>query len=818
MFTFALNNKPVTLAADGEMPLLWALRDVLGLKGTKYGCGVGRCGICTVLVDGAPQHACMLPLAKAAGRSVLSIEGLAEKNPALVQAWIAAQVPQCGYCQGGQLMAAAALLAQRNNPTDAEIDAALSGVLCRCGTYPRIRRAIKLAAQGVATPDMALAPALPPATDAGIALNDFIRVHADNSVTVMINHSEMGQGALSSLAVLVAEELEVDLNHIRTEFAPADNKYKNPLWGQQFTGGSSSVRGEWPPLRRHAAAAREVLIAAAMQRWGAQRGACRAVHGRVVHTPSGKELRYSALAADAAQLRPPSRLQLKEPGEFRLIGRPIPRLDIPDMVAGRTCYGIDVARPGMRVATVVRCPVFGGRVKRVAAGSARAVPGVHDVLEIESGVAVLADDFWSALRGREALRIEWDEGPHAALDDKAIDAELRAALLQDGKLVRNVGNARRALKNAAPMFEADYFTPYLAHAALEPMNCVADVRPDGCDIWVGTQSQVDTQAIAAKITGLSKRKVRVHTQFLGGGFGRRLETDFVADAVQLAKMTGTPVQVIWTRADDLQHDKYRPAGAMRLAAALDAEGHPSAWFMRIAGSELVLEGIRVPYAIPHLREEHVEVKSAVPTGPWRSVGASQNAFAIECFVDELAHAAGRDPFEYRRSLLHDAPRERALLELVAEKAGWDRPLSAGRGRGIARYHSFGSSVAQVAEVAVVHDTIRVERVLCAIDCGIAVNPDSVRAQMEGAIAFGLSAALLEKVRIERGRVTQANFADYPILTLAEMPEVVVHIIESDAAPGGVGEPGVPVIAPAVANAVFAATGRRLRRLPLRLAP
>lgn len=818
MFTFVLNNKPIALAADGEMPLLWALRDVLGLKGTKYGCGVGRCGICTVLVDGAPQHACMLPLSRAAGKSVLSIEGLAEKYPALVQAWIAAQVAQCGYCQGGQLMAAAALLAQHHNPTDAEIDAALSDVLCRCGTYPRIRRAIKLAAQGAATPGTARAPALPPAPDAGIALNDFIRVHADDSVTVVINHSEMGQGALSSLAVLAAEELEVDLDRIRTEFAPADPKYKNPLWGQQFTGGSSTVRGEWQPLRRHAAAAREVLIAAALQRWGAQRDACRAGHGRVVHTPSGQELRYSALAADAAQLRPPDHLQLKEPGEFRLIGQPVPRLDIPDMVAGRTLYGIDVARPGMRVATVVRCPVFGGRVQRVAAGGARAVPGVHDVLEIESGVAVLADDFWSALRGREALRIEWDEGAHAALDDTAIDAGLRAALRQDGKLVRNDGNARRALKNAAHVFEADYFTPYLAHATLEPMNCVADVRPDGCDIWVGTQSQVDTQSIAATITGLSKRKVRVHTQFLGGGFGRRLETDFVADAVQLAKMTGAPVQVIWTRADDLQHDKYRPAGAMRLAATLDAEGRPGAWFMRIAGSELVLEGTHVPYAIPHLREEHVEVKSAVPTGAWRSVGASQNAFAIECFVDELAHAAGRDPFEYRRSLLHDAPRERAVLELAAEKAGWGTLLPAGRGRGIALYRSYGSIVAQVAEVTVVNDAIKVDRVVCAIDCGIAVNPDSVRAQMEGAIAFGLSAALLEKVRIEHGRVMQANFADYPILTLAEMPEVIVHIIESDAAPGGVGEPGVPVIAPVVANAIFAATGRRLRRLPLRLAP
>jgi isoquinoline 1-oxidoreductase beta subunit len=813
--TLTINSQQHTLDADPEQPLLWVLRDRLQLKGTKYGCGVGLCGICTLLVDGTPQHACMLPLAKAAGKSIITIEGLAEKYPALVAAWIAEQVPQCGYCQGGQLLAAAALLANHRNPTDAEIDAALASVLCRCGTYPRIRRAIHRVAQGI-QPLVPAVPALAPAPDAGIALNDFIRVHADDTVSVVINHSEMGQGALTNLAVLVAEELEVDLDRIRTEFAPADPKYKNPLWGQQFTGGSSSVRGEWEPLRRHAATAREQLIAAAMQHWDAPRDACRAEHGRVVHNASGRELRYSALAGDALRHKPPRVVALKQPGEFRLIGRPIPRLDIPDMVAGRTLYGIDIARPGMLVAVVARCPVFGGRVQRFDASAAQAVPGARAVIEIESGVAVLADDFGSALRGRECLHIEWHEGKHAALDNAAIDTELKAALAQSGKRIRNEGNAQRVLKNAARVFEADYFTPYLAHAPLEPMNCVAEMRTDGCDVWVGTQSQVDTHSVAARVAGLPKNKVHVHSQFLGGGFGRRLETDFVAEAVELAKKTGAPVQVIWTRADDLQHDMYRPAGAMHLAAALDANGFPSAWFMRIAGSEQVLNGIEVPYAIPNLREEHVEVPSAIPTGAWRSVGASQNAFAIECFVDELAHAAGQDPFEYRQQLLQALPREHALLELATDQAGWGTPLPAGHGRGIARYRSFGSSVAQVAEVAVVQGAIRVERVVCAIDCGITVNPDSVRAQLEGAIAFGLSAALKEEIRIERGRVVQANFTDYPILTLAEMPVIEIHIMPSNEPPGGVGEPGVPVIAPAVANAVFAATGKRLRRLPLRL--
>jgi isoquinoline 1-oxidoreductase beta subunit len=813
MISLRVNGTPVAIEADPQLPLLWALRNRLGLTGTKYGCGVGRCGICTVLIDGVPNHACMVPLARAAGTAVLTIEGLAVRHPRLAQAWIAEQVPQCGYCQGGQLLAAAALLAAHPQPSDAEIDAALSGVLCRCGTYPRIRRAIHRAAIGAPLPDPA--PALPPAPDAGIALNDFIRVHADDSITLVVNHSEMGQGALSNLALLAAEELELPLARVRTEFAPADPRYKNPLWGQQFTGGSSSVRGEWQPLRRHAAAAREQLRAAAATRWGVPEDECRVADGTILHPGSGRRLGYGALAAEAARVPPPRTPALKSPETFRLIGRPQPRLDLPDMVAGRTRYGIDIVRPDLRVASVARCPQRGGRPARIDDREALAVPGVHAVIEIDSGVAVVAADFWSAQRGREALRIEWRPGPQAALDNAAIDARLRAALERTGKRIRDDGDARRALQQATRVLEADYYTPYLAHATLEPMNCVAEVRADSCEVWIGTQSQVDTQATAARITGLPKKKVTVHTQFLGGGFGRRLETDFVAEAVELAKRLALPVQVVWTRADDLQHDKYRPAGAMRLAAALDAHGRPAAWFMRVAGSGLVLEGIRVPYAVENLREEHVEIDSPLPTGAWRSVGASNNAFAIESFIDELAQATGRDPFEYRRGLLAHRPRHRAVLERAAAAAGWDAPLAPGRGRGIALYESYGSIVALVAEAEVSAGRISVTRVTSAIDCGQVVNPDSVHAQLEGAIAMGLSAALKEEVRIERGAVTQSSFADYPILTLAEMPAVETHIIDSHADPGGVGEPGLPPVAPAVANAVFAASGRRLRRLPLR---
>ncbi|MGE5240669.1 MAG: molybdopterin cofactor-binding domain-containing protein [Bacteroidota bacterium] len=817
MIAFTLNGQEVSSHADPDKPLLWVLRDELHLKGTKYGCGVGLCGICTVLLDGEPNHACMLPLRKVAGRAVVTVEGLARKNPALIDAWIAEQVPQCGYCQGGQLLASAALLDRNPAPTDDQIDQAMAGVLCRCGTYPRIRRAIHAAARpvGSASPPLAHGHRK---TGEGIALNDFIRIGPAGEVTVVISHSEMGQGSLTGLCMLVAEELEVEMSALHAEFAPADARYKNPLWGEQFTGGSSSIRGEWEPLRRHAAEAREQLIAAAVRHWKVRRGDCRAENGRVVHVPSSRSLAYAELVADAAQLDAPKRIKLKEPEAFRIIGKPTARLDIPDMVAGRTVYGIDVARPGMLVATVVRCPVFGGRLERYDAAAALAVPGVRAVLPIESGVAVAADDFWAASRGRERLRVEWQYGKDAALDNNAIYAALKAAVAQEGKIVRREGYAQRVFKNAALVHQAEYVLPYLAHATLEPMNCVADVRRDGCDVWVGTQSQVDTQKVAARITGLPKKQVRVHTQFLGGGFGRRLETDFVVEAVELSKKLGAPAQVVWTRADDLQHDYYRPASYVVLRAALDAGGRPEAWHMRLAGSELALEGVQMDYAIAHVREEQVEVASALPTGPWRSVGASQNAFAIECFIDELAHAAGRDPFEYRRQLLTPQPRLRGALERVAQMSGWGRALPAGHGLGIAAYRSFGSFAAMVAETAVADGAIRVPRVWAAVDCGIAVNPDAVRAQIEGAIALGLSAALMEEIRIEHGRVAQSNFEDYPILRLPEMPAVEIAIVASHEPPGGVGEPGVPPIAPAVANAVFAASGKRRRQLPLLTAP
>lgn len=818
MFTIHVNGATHRVAADPEKPLLWILRDTLGLKGTKYGCGVGVCGVCVVLIDGEPNHACMVPLERLGRRRVVTIEGLGADHP-VVRAWIAEQVPQCGYCQPAQILSAVALLARHPAPDTAEIEAAMSGVLCRCGTYARIRRAVQSAAAGehrVAAPPHLpeLLSDLPP--DAGAALNDWIRIDDAGTVTVMVNHSEMGQGGLTAFAVLVAEELDVEIERLRTVFAPADTRYDNGYFGgEQFTGGSSTVRGEWLRLREAAAQARARLLRAAARRWGADIGECRTERGYVVHAASGRRLAYGELSEEASRLAAPRKAALRAPAEFRYIGRPLPRLDIPAMCLGKTRYGIDVAVPGALVAVVARPPVFGGSARRFDDQAARAVPGVHRVLEIASGIAVVAEDFWSAQRGREALRIEWQAGGHARSSSARIERELIAALDRKGRVVKARDDALRALKSRRRIVEAVYRTPYLAHATLEPMNCVAHVRRDACHVWVGTQHQTATQETAARLSGLPKSKVRVHTQFLGGGFGRRLETDFVAEAVELSSRLGRPVQVIWTRADDLQHDRYRPAHAMRLQASLDERGRPAAWLMRIAGSEFALEGIEVPYAVPALREEHVEVESPVPTGYWRSVGASNNAFGIECFVDELAHHAGQDPLDYRLELLVDAPRHTAVLRHAAERAGWGAPLKPGFGRGVAVYESFGAVVALVIEAGVVEGAIRVERAVCAIDCGTVVLPDAVRAQLEGSIAFGLSAALMEEVRISSGRVRQASFRDYPILAFAGMPRVDIHILESAAEPGGAGEPAVPVVAPALANALYAATGRRLRRLPLR---
>jgi isoquinoline 1-oxidoreductase beta subunit len=816
MFDLSVNGEPWRLDIDPDMPLLWVLRDRLGLRGTKYGCGVGACGICTVLVDGRPQRSCVVPAAEAAGQEITTIEGLAGQGHRVLSAWIDNQVPQCGYCQPGQILSAVALLDRHSDPTGDQIDQAMAGVLCRCGTYQRIRRAVRAAARLQRDAGEPV-PARPSPADQGIALDEWIRIATDGTVTVTINHAEMGQGVASALAALVAEELEVDLAQLRIEFAPADRRYRNPMFGEQTTGGSTSVRGEWQRLSMAGARARARLLRAAAKQWGVKQKDCLAEHGTVVHRPSGRRLGYGELAGKAVRLTVPRRMSLKAPGAYRLLGRPLPRLDIPDMCAGRTLYGLDVTLPDMRVAALVRSPVPGGSLRDYDPRAAWDVPGVEQIVPIGRGVAVVARDTWSALRGRDALRVEGDAGPNAGLDTASLEAQLATGLDRAGEPRQRRGDAPGALASAAHAVEADYATALLAHATLEPMNCSARVDEDGCEVWVGTQSPELAQRRAAEVSGLPRARVKVHSQFMGGGFGRRLEPDVVEEAVAIAQAIRQPVQVIWSRDDDLQHDFYRPAYRSRMRAALDAEGLPLAWFQRAAGAVVAGEGwAELPYAIPHVQVEFVEVDSPIPTGAWRSVGAGQDAFAVESFIDELALAAGRDPFEYRRDLLSEAPRHRQVLELAADRAGWSSAPPSGRHRGIAVYRSFGTYVAEVAEVSISEGGIKVHRVVCAIDCGRTVNPDTIRAQIEGGVAFGLSAALKEQVLLSGGGVQQRTFEDYPILTLPEMPQIEVHIVDSAADPGGVGEPGVTPIGPAAANAVAAATGVRLRSLPLRI--
>jgi len=670
------------------------------------------------------------------------------------------------------------------------------------------------------------------ATDTAFSPNVWLTITPDDMVTIRVGSSEMGQGVMTALPMLIAEELDADWDKVRAEFAPVNPAYANPFFGRQQTGGSTAVRGYWSTLREAGAAGRELLVTAAAQSWGVPVESCHAEKGQVIHADSGRRLSYGALAERAARLPVPTSVFLKEPGEFVLLGRATPRLDIPAKVDGSAGFGADIQLPGLLTAAVVRCPVFGGTVEKVNDTRARAVPGVRQVVTISSGVAVVAEHFWAAQQGRKALEIEWAEGPAAQLDSAAITARM-AELVDTGTVGRNEGDAEKALRSAARQIEAVYEVPYLAHACMEPMNCTAHVRADGCDIWVPTQAQTGTHQTAMRLTGLPAGKVRVHTTFLGGGFGRRGEQDFVSDAIETSRAAGAPVKVMWTREDDMQHDFYRPATYNRLAAALDEQGMPVAWRHRIAGPSIAqrdsrerestgvdfsaTEGaVNLPYAIPNILVSYARVNNSVPVGYWRSVASSQNAFITECFLDEVAAAVGKDPFELRRTLLREQPRLRGVLELAASKAGWSSPPPTGRFRGIAVAESFGSYVAQVAEIAIDGGRLRVHRVVCAIDCGMVVNPDTIVAQMESAIVFGLTAALKGEISIADGRAVQSNFHDYPLLRLDECPDIEVHIVPSDAAPGGVGEPGTPPIAPAVANAVFAATGQPVRRLPIRL--
>ena len=712
--------------------------------------------------------------------------------------------------------------------------------------------------------------------------NAWLKIGADGIVWVQVPRQEMGQGITTALPTLVAEELDCELSQVRFEQAPVDAVYANgtmlaeavpfrpddrgwvadvarlsqyrvaELLGIQATGGSSSLRDGWYLMRHAGAAARAMLVGAAAKRWGVDAKDCRTEAGAVIHPASKRSLGYGELAAEASAMPVPSKVALRDPREFRLIGKSQARLDTAAKVDGSALYACDVRLPGMRYAAIAQCPVFGGKLKSADLDAAKRSPGVVAVLELEptsttpAAIAVVADGWWRAKNVLDGIKITWDEGPHAALDS-AQQRAAYAALLDKGsaRADEKVGDAPAALAGAQKVIEAVYEVPYLAHATMEPMNATARVDGGRCEIWVGNQSPSLVQWLASKTAGVPADAVTLHTPYLGGGFGRRAEMDIVVQAVAIAaKLPGVPVQLLWSREEDMQHDVYRPMAVSRLRCALGADGAIAAWHHRIVGQsctqgltarlipaaasdamkdKTVAEGAYdLPYAMPNRLVEHVLAQQPVPVGYWRSVGHSYNAYFAEAFLDEVARAAGKDPFEYRRAMLASAPRHKKVLETAAAMAGWGQPLAAAPGvrvaRGIALAESFGSLVAQVAEVEVGSDgALKVRRVCCAVDCGMAVNPAIVIAQMQSGIVFGLTAALHGEITLKAGRVEQSGFHDYGMVRMADCPRIDVTIVDSGWEHlGGIGEPGTPPIAPAVANAVFAATGKPVRRLPIRV--
>jgi len=682
----------------------------------------------------------------------------------------------------------------------------------------------------------------------------WVHIGKDNRVTLILGKSEMGQGVYTALPMILAEELSLDWRKVKVEQAPT-----NPAIYDHGTGGSGSVAGSWLPLRRAGSAAREMLITAAAQRWNVVRDTCKAQNGGVLHGARKDFLTYGELVEDASKLPIPdfNTVPLKNSDDFAIVGKDTPRLDARAKSSGAAKFGIDSRVPRMLYAVIARCPVFGGKVAKFDATKAKAVPGVREVVQIESvgpgaftagGVAVLADNSWAATRGRAALEITWDEGPNANESSDSLRHDCVENASKPGKVVRNDGDADAALASSSKKIEAVYEFPFAPHATMEPMNCTVHIRPDGAEAWVPTQGPQWAQSVIAGVSKLPPEKVVVHTTLMGGGFGRRYQADFVMEAAQVAKAVGKPVMVLWTREDDMQHDFYRPASYHRMWGALDAQGNLAAWkhfqsstsiaaMWRQNGTEQAENGefgtaAFIPYKSANYRVEYTLAKSGVPRAWWRSVEHSTSGFVVESFVDELAAAAGVDPLEFRLRLMGDDrkiedftnPKEgkpldtarlKGVLKLAAEKAGWSKPLPKGLGRGIAGYFSFDSYTAVVAEANIMDGKVRVHRLVYAVDCGRPVNPDGVRAQVESAAIYGLSAALHDAITIKGGRVEQSNFGDYEMPRMAETPKTEVHVIMSKEEPTGIGEPGLPVVAPAVCNAIFAATGKRIRRLPVR---
>jgi isoquinoline 1-oxidoreductase beta subunit len=667
-------------------------------------------------------------------------------------------------------------------------------------------------------------------TKGKFAPNAFIRIDPAGKTTLVMPQVEMGQGVYTSVAMILAEELDADYQQIVLEHAPPNDKlYGNPTFGIQVTGNSNSIRAFWKPLREAGAAARAMLIQAAAQQWKVNPASCTAADGQVRHIGSGRKSGFGTLAGAASKLAPPKNPPLKDPKNFTLIGKSLKRLDTPRKVDGGVVYGIDVMLPGMKFATLAASPVFGGKVGHVDPGPANRIAGVRKVVVLDDMVAVVGDHMWAAKQGLQALDISWNEGPNAGVSSADIWRDLRKASEGSGAVAKNVGDVEKALSQGEK-YEAAYELPFLAHATMEPLNCTVQLKPDSCEIWLGTQVISRVQGTVAKLTGLPVEKVTVHNHLIGGGFGRRLEPDMALSAVRVAQhLDGEPVKVVWTREEDIQHDVYRPAYRDTMTATLSG-GKVAAFKYKVTGSSVIARwlppafqhgididaidcAVDMPYDIAHLHVEYVRAEPpAVPTGFWRGVGPNNNVFAIECFMDELARKAGKDPIEFRRAMLGKSPR---LLDLVADKSNWGQPLPARAGRGVSVQPSFGSFIATVVEAQVdAHGEVRLRRVTSAVDTGIAVNPDTIVAQLQGGLIFGLTAALYGEVTVKNGRVEQSNFNDYRMLRIDQVPPIEVYVIKSGEAPGGIGENGTTAGPPALRNAIYAATGIALRRLPI----